>query len=188
MTPTVEPTATPTAEPTATATPVPTSDVLLNEIMPLPAQDGIVDEIEEWVELYNGGAEPVDLSGWFLDDGPGGSEPYRMPEGTVIRAGGFLLLHGGTTGVVLDEAGDKVRLLDAAGEVVDAVAFGQLLPNASYSRDEFGMWHDDWPPSPGSPNAPSGAPPVAETGVLDLRSPGATRPSGAPARIGGPIP
>jgi len=167
---------------------VPTSAARLNEVMPVPAQDGIVDEIDEWVELYNAGAGPVDLSGWFLDDGPGGSEPYRMPEGTAIRAGGFLLLHGRTTGVVLDDAGDQIRLLDAAGDVVDAVAFGQLLPNASYSRDEFGVWHDDWPPSPGSPNGPSGAPSVAETGTLNLRSPGTTQPSATPARIGGPIP
>jgi hypothetical protein len=45
-------------------------------------------------------------------------------------------------------------LLDPDGVVVDAVAFGQLAANASYSRDELGTWHSDWPPSPGAANQP----------------------------------
>jgi hypothetical protein len=128
--------------------------VRLNEILPVPAQDGIIDEFDEWVELYNAGSSAVDLGGWFLDDGEGDSDPYRMPEGTVFPSGAFILFHGRTTGVVLDDAGDAVRLLDPDGAVVEAVAFGQLAPNASYSRDEVNVWHTDWPPSPGAPNQP----------------------------------
>jgi len=36
--------------------------------MPVAAQDGIFDEFEEWIELYNAGSTGVDLSGWLLDD------------------------------------------------------------------------------------------------------------------------
>ena len=165
-TPTVEPTATPTATPEPTPTPTQTPEpqptgVRINEVLPVPAQDGIIDELDEWIELYNPGPVAVDLSGWFLDDGEGGSEPYRFPQEAVIPAAAFTILHGRTTGLVLDDTGDAVRLLDPEGAVADAVVFGQLAPNASYSRDEAGSWHDDWPPSPGSANLPPGLEPLA---------------------------
>ncbi|MGD8966283.1 MAG: PA14 domain-containing protein, partial [Anaerolineae bacterium] len=165
-TPTVEPTATPTptptptVEPTATPTPTPEPEptgVRINEVLPVPAQDGIIDELDEWIELHNPRLVAVDLSGWFLDDGEGGSEPYPFPQETVLPAGAFMILRGGTTGLGLDDTGDAVRLLDPEGVVVDAVVFGQLAPNASYSRDDLGIWHDDWPPSPGAPNQPPAA-------------------------------
>jgi hypothetical protein len=41
-------------------------------------------------------------------------------------------------------------------EVVDSVVYVALGPDASYSRDEYGVWHSDWPPSPGRANSPSG--------------------------------
>jgi hypothetical protein len=50
------------------------------------------------------------------------------------------------------QLGDAVWLLAPEGTVVDAITFGPLPPNASYSRDEDGTWHADWPPSPGGPN------------------------------------
>jgi len=169
-TPTPSVTPTPTTTPTATATPTPTptftptfmptptdpsKTVRVNEIMPFPAQDGIFDEFEEWIELYNAGDGDVDLSGWLLDDAVGDSEGYRISEGTVLVAGSFALFHGRTTGIVLDDLGDQVRLLAADGKVVDVVDYGQLAPNASWCRDEAGIWHNDWPPSPGAPNQPS---------------------------------
>jgi hypothetical protein len=161
-TPTVEPTATPTATPEPTPTPTPTPEpepagVCINEVLSVPVQDGVIDELDEWIELYNPGLVAVDLSGWFLDDGEGGSEPYPFPQEALLPAGAFMILHGGTTGLALDDTGDAVRLLDPDGVVVDAVVFGQLPANASYSRDDVGMWHDDWPPSPGAPNQPPAA-------------------------------
>lgn len=132
--------------------------------MPSPAGTG--DEADEWIELYNAGPIAVDLEGWFLDDGPVGSEPYRMPDGTVLQPGAFVIFLGRITGIVLDDAGDQVRLLDPAGRVVQAVVFDQLAPSASYSRDDAGAWHDDWPPSPGGPNLPLGFQPEGELRAL----------------------
>lgn len=109
---------------------------------------------DQWIELFNSSATTVDLGGWFVDDGVGGSEPYIVPDGTIFQPGAFLLFYGSASGVVLDETGDEVRLIDPAGAVVDAVALRPLARNASYSRDEAGIWHDNWPPSPGTPNRP----------------------------------
>ena len=62
---------------------------------------------------------------------------------------------------MLDDLGDQVRLVTADGKVADLVSYGQMAPNASYSLDEVGLWHSDWPPSPGAPNQPSSATPGA---------------------------
>src|SRR5262245_26578485 len=49
----------------------------------------------DWVEIYNSGTSTVDLSGWKLLDNDDAHTPYVIPSGTLIVAGGF---------VVLDEA------------------------------------------------------------------------------------
>jgi len=102
----------------------------------------------EWVELYCRSALDVDLSGWSLVDGAGGSG--AVPEGTVIAAGryivvaqdpsGFLarrpLCASPLTGTVSGwprlndsedgEWADIVALLDAAGRTIDMVPYRAL--------------------------------------------------------------
>ncbi|MCX7681532.1 MAG: PA14 domain-containing protein, partial [Anaerolineae bacterium] len=168
VTPTPLPTATatplppsPTPSPTATATPATTPaagriGVRLNEIMPVAMPSGTVTGTwtGEWIELYNTAPFTVVLSGWALDDGENGSAPYSFPEGTSLAPGTFLVVYGLHTGLVLDDSGDEVRLLDPAGVVTDSVTFGPTAPGSSLSRDEQGFWHTHWPPSPGEPNRP----------------------------------
>jgi hypothetical protein len=45
----------------------------------------------DWVELYNSGTEAVDLSGYVFTDGSQGNT-FRIPSGSLIKAGGFLVL------------------------------------------------------------------------------------------------
>ena len=158
------PTPTPTQvppQPTWTPTPSPLpapAGVRLNEIFPVPVAVDRADQTEkngEWIELYNSGRKAVDLSGWWLDDGDDETPPYRIPRRTVIPPRGFLVFYEKVTGLDLDDGGDTVRLLRPNGQVVEEVKFGPLPPNASYSRDEQGFWHSDWPPSPGKPNVPT---------------------------------
>jgi hypothetical protein len=156
----VPPTPTPIPPtPTPKPTPAPPAGVRLNEILPVPAPmdlngDGILDEPDEWIELHNAGPVVVDVGGWFLDDGEGGSMPYRIPKGSVLGAGAFAVFYGRETGLVLDDDGDLARLLGPDGELLEVVTFGRLAPNATYSLGSDGAWHTDWPPSPGAPNLP----------------------------------
>ncbi|MEM7386119.1 MAG: lamin tail domain-containing protein, partial [Verrucomicrobiota bacterium] len=43
---------------------------------------------EEWIEIYNRGSEPVDLSGWELSDGV----RFTFPEGTNLAPDSYLLI------------------------------------------------------------------------------------------------
>lgn len=47
-------------------------------------------ESPDWIELYNDGAEAVDLSGWGLSDNTSKLFKWTFPEGTTIEAGGYL--------------------------------------------------------------------------------------------------
>ena len=38
----------------------------------------------DWIELYNPGTEPVDLSGWTLSDDKDDPARWTFPEGTVL--------------------------------------------------------------------------------------------------------
>lgn len=49
------------------------------------------DTGKEWIELYNNGPEPQDLSGWDLY--PGRSPHFIFPEGFVLEPGRFVLVH-----------------------------------------------------------------------------------------------
>ncbi|MCZ7568643.1 MAG: lamin tail domain-containing protein [Ardenticatenaceae bacterium] len=168
VTPSPTRTAGPTRSPTATATIAPDLPLRLNEFLPAPKAidwdgDGTAGASDEWIELYNGSLVTLDLGGWQLDDvAAGGSRPYTLPAGTRL-APGELLLFRRQSGVALNNTGDEVRLLRPDGSLHDAFTFDHTSPDASYSRDAAGAWHEDWPPSPGRPNEPPAATPSPTT-------------------------
>lgn len=152
LTPTDTPTVTPTATITPTGTPTitfPLTNVRLNELLPVT---GTV-YLDEWIELYNTGVVSTSLTGWSLDDGPSsGNLPYIITSAVAIPPGGFIQLNRQDTGLTLADTGGQLRLLQPDSTVVDVVTFGPLPPDTSYSRDDTGLWHADWPPSPGGSN------------------------------------
>lgn len=65
--------------------PTPTiPSVLVNEVLThtdLPAVD--------WIELFNMNASPANIGGWFLSDDGAAPKKFRIPDGTIIPAGGY---------------------------------------------------------------------------------------------------
>jgi hypothetical protein len=182
-TPSVTPTATPSATPTVSATPTataspsatptltpttesqpPAEPVRINEFLARPSVvdwngDGLVNDNDEWIELYNLSDTAIDLGGWVLDDGNASSAAYVIPERTLLAGKEFMLLYRGDAGIDLLDHGGSVRLTSAGGVLAGEVSYPALSPDASYSVDALGVWHSDWPPSPGIPNGvqlPSG--------------------------------
>lgn len=108
------------------------SVVVFNEIMYHPLTNELAFE---WVELQNQMSVEVDISGWSLDDGI----DFRFVEGTVIRGGGYLVVAlsppalmaaSGLTNVVgpflnrLSNAGERLRLRDNNGRIIDEITYG----------------------------------------------------------------
>lgn len=48
--------------------------------------------LEDAIELVNTTGSPVNLSGWFLSDTKSNYRKFRIPEGTMIPAGGYVVL------------------------------------------------------------------------------------------------
>jgi hypothetical protein len=131
--------------------------VFINEVLPAPTAvdwdgDGTANEIDEWIELVNIGDGKVKVSGWSVVSG---EQVYVLPRGFELEPGGFLVLFRAGTGIDLDDSGGQIQLLDSKDRLQDGMSYPVLPADASYSRDKFGEWHSDWPPSPGHPNWPN---------------------------------
>ncbi|MFA5855596.1 MAG: lamin tail domain-containing protein [Candidatus Gracilibacteria bacterium] len=106
-------------------------NVDISEVFPNPEGP---DQKEEWIELTNGGTVPVDLGNWILDDGPGGSDPYVIPSGTIVAPGGTLVLYRTESGVVLNNTSETVELSDYTGEIMSEVSYDESVEGESYSE------------------------------------------------------
>ena len=116
------------------------SPVVINEIHYEPE-----DKLDraEFVELYNAGSYPIDMSGWYFSAGI----TYVFPNPTILSAGEYIVLAQDVTGLQakygvtangayegrLDNDGETIRLRNASGETVDEVDYqlGFPWPNSS---------------------------------------------------------
>ncbi|MFH1789189.1 MAG: lamin tail domain-containing protein, partial [Candidatus Altiarchaeota archaeon] len=131
-------------------------EVVLNEVYPHPSGGSDWD----WVELYNSGNVPVNLTGWTIDDQEGGSQNYTIPSGT-IAVRGFMVLNSSVTNINFDSTGDEARLFNNTGILVDNYTYTTdpgLETSWMRSPDGTGDWirsDSDNPPSPGESNSVS---------------------------------
>lgn len=137
------------------------SMVAINEVMAGPGGT------DDWIELVNTNDRPVDLSGMHLSDDPDEPRRWKFPAGTVLHAGGFLLVRadGGTgtgsglhAGFRLSASGETVLLVDADARgnlILDATTFDAQKDGASWGRlpDGSGVFQS-LAPTPGKRNTP----------------------------------
>lgn len=120
--------------------------VKINEFASNPAG---ADDGSEWVELYNPGGAPVDVSGWSIQSGTSTfSVVFPLPNGTMIPAQGYLLVGESNVSNVNVNAvlalnlgnatsnSDGLRLVDCAGTARDTVIYG--TPNTDSWKDDSG--------------------------------------------------
>ncbi len=135
------------------------ASVVINEV--LAVNDSAFEHegtFPDVIELYNPGTADYDLGGhWFSDDPDYPGKSIFTP-GTIVPAGGYLLLfadNAATSGIhlgfTLDRSGEQLTLYQD-GAVVDSVSFGIQAGDLSIGR----TGHDrEWAlnrPSPGSRN------------------------------------
>jgi hypothetical protein len=99
------------------------------------------------IELFNPTTTNVDLGGWFLTDNTGRPGKFRIPDGTMIAAGGYLVFNeedfdrplDSTNRFTLNSHGEEVYLFSAngVGELtghVDGFAFPAAQNGVSFGR------------------------------------------------------
>lgn len=115
-------------------------NVVINEINYNSPAD---HDVEDWIELYNGDAETVDVSGWQFKDSDD-NNIFVIPAGTVIPADDFLVLCHDSTAFKsffgesihpvgnfdfnISNGGEILRIYDAGGRLVDSLAFDDEEP------------------------------------------------------------
>ena len=129
---------------------------------------------EDWFELYNAGAFPVDLSGYTLTDNLGSPAKWTISNGVTIAAGGFLLVwadsepqqntNGVHTSFSLSKSGEAIGLYTPEGDLIDSVVFGVQALDVSQGRwwDGEASVYTMALPTPRAPNIVStnNSPPV----------------------------
>ena len=138
-------------------------DLVISEVMSanrtyVPQGDG---NCYDYIELYNGGADTLDLSGYGLTDEEGKPGKYRFPGGSSIAPGQYLLLYASGLGgqghlpFKLKASGEEVILCDAQDRMVDQVSLPPLADDRAYQRVD-GAFTADFPPTPGYANDQAG--------------------------------
>ena len=132
-------------------------EVSFSEILPNPEGR---DSGQEWVEFYNAGSNDVNLADWYLDDdtiGEGiGSNAWRLPLGTVVKARSYLVLQIPRGKFALNNTGgEAVRLFDEHKVLrLEAAYQEQAKEGWSFARQESsGQWLWSELLTPGEANA-----------------------------------
>lgn len=138
------------------------ADVIINEIM---TNNGVFIDGEryDWIELYNDGANAVDLTGYGLSDSKKKPMQWVFPEGAVLKAGEYAIIYcTGEEGMTqypkrnvyytpfkLSDDGENIVLSDASGEQLDLVKYPQQYGNITYgictATGEWGFFDEGTP-------------------------------------------
>lgn len=129
----------------STATTLPElSDLVINEF--LASNESTVadqdDEYEDWIEFYNNGTSSIDLEGYYLSDDGTDLEQWAFPQGTLITAGGYLVVwadkdeeqDGLHANFKLSSSGESIYLTDLTGTIVDMVSYTEQSSDISWGR------------------------------------------------------
>jgi hypothetical protein len=121
------------------------SPVVINEVMP-DNRNTVRDpqgEYEDWIELYNRGDKPIDLSSWYLSDDSKDLKKWKFPSGTKIAAGGYLVVWadkgseapGLHANFKLSSDGETIWLADSES-VFDQLKFPGMEPDKSFGKPD----------------------------------------------------
>ncbi len=150
-----------------------TTSIVLNEIYPNKISTTTLLLDQEWVELYNGTDNPIDIEGWQIGELTSGvgaevkhtvssvntcasgfkvgyARPYNGAS-TVVPAGGLLIVELCASGRMYNN-GDTITLYNAASTTLDSHTYPDTQAGKSHARiPDGGTWVDPIP-SPGISN------------------------------------
>ena len=134
------------------------AEIIINEVM---ASNGYYTDGNawDWVELYNDGDETVSLSGWGFTDSKKDLYKFTFPDGTKLKAGGYLTIwctgeendkpgKGDTfyADFAISASGETLRLTNAEEEEIAKVKLPEQYGCVSYGLpaggSEYGFFEN----------------------------------------------
>ena len=142
-------------------------DLLINEFLSSNDSTNVDEsgEYDDWLEIYNGNANDVNLDWFYLTDNPDNLTKWVFPEGSVIPANGHMLIWCDEeqeqglfhTNFKLSSNGEFIALVAGDGfTIIDSMSFGPQTVDVSYGRVPDG--NAQWlfmTPTPGAANSGS---------------------------------
>ena len=119
----------------------------------------------DWVEIHNPTQEALDLSGVYVTDTDRSPRKWQFAKGTVVQAGGYLVLWADEDGKATDglhlnfklsSKGEDIYLVDSderGNAVLDHIRFEKQTDDVAFGRDP--QKPDEWVPlfaTPGDKN------------------------------------
>lgn len=115
-------------------------------------------QLADWIELYNTSSAPLDIAGYCLSDSVE-QDKYSFPFGSVVDAGGYLVVHCSTDAGegyapfgLSREGGESIVLKTPDGAIADIMDTVSTAQGQSIALNEAGTWQLCDVPSPGFPN------------------------------------
>jgi hypothetical protein len=117
-------------------------------------------EFDDWIELYNASADPINLGGWRISDEEDYDGAFEFTDEVVIEGNGYLLVWADNdtdqgpvhTSFKLSGDGEAVVIYDADGALVQLLEFGEIATDTSYGRHSDESYDNLETFTPGMPN------------------------------------
>jgi len=97
----------------------------------------------DWIELYNGTNQSMNISGYYLSDDATNAKKWKIPMGTTLGAKQYLLVWADKkntkakelhTNFSLSSKGETVTLADTTGSVINTITYKKLPSNVSVAK------------------------------------------------------
>ncbi|HUC20377.1 MAG TPA: lamin tail domain-containing protein [Candidatus Polarisedimenticolaceae bacterium] len=139
------------------------SEALVDPISPLHDSD------DEFIELYNPNAEPMQLKDYRLRCGSSFHDYYQLPS-LLIPSMGYVVLYARQTGLGLTNGGGTVQLLDPDSNVIDQTPPYPAAPAGQAWAAFDGGWQWTLQLTPGQPNVLAVLPSVAVSAAAKAKA------------------
>ena len=126
--------------------------IRINEVMAGNESSQVVaGQFPEYIELYNEGDQPFDLSRAQLSNDANGPNKFVFPQNTIVDPGAYVLVladgASGESGFHADfrigREGGQILLRErfsSGQKILDSIEFGRLLQDLSLGRTSDGSW------------------------------------------------
>lgn len=140
---------------------LPENGILINEVVTgnkRSLEDAVYGS-PDWIELYNGSGQDVNLSGYCLTDNIENPDKLSPLPNRLLKAGEYLVLFANgesgenCLGFSLNRKGETLTLVNPHKEEVSSLVIPALEKDVSYARREDGTYGYCQLPTPGASNS-----------------------------------
>lgn len=119
----------------------PPRQLRINEISANATIDGY--EVDDWIEIYNPGPQPVQMGGMYVTDNVNDPTKFKLPPSLWVPVNGFVIIVADDDGDALhanfklSQRGETIGLFDADSRLnrpLDIVTFGDQPENTTSGR------------------------------------------------------